>query len=85
MNEELMNDLQLMLGRLDGVHAALAVIAGSLPPDAARAAAAKLRAGSEPVIADALASPIADTRLQEMQRVMAELLMVLETADKAPR
>lgn len=85
MNEELMKDLHLMLGRLNGVHAALTVIAGSLPPAIAQAAASKLREGAERVHADALALPIADLQIQEMHRVMGELTMVLETAGQSPR
>lgn len=85
MNEELMKDLQLMLGRLHGVHAALCVIAGSLPTTTAQAAAAQLRRGTEQVHADALASPVADVQIQEMHRVMRELTMVLETAGQAPQ
>lgn len=80
MNEALMKDLHLMLGRLNGLHAALVVIAGSLPPDAARAAAQKLRQSTEQVHADALALPIADLQVHEMHRVMQEMTGVLEAA-----
>ena len=85
MNEELMRELHLVLGRLNGVHAALVVIAGSLPPSAALAAAAQLREGTERVHADALALPLADVQISEMHRVMRELTMVLETAGQAPQ
>lgn len=85
MNEKLMKDLNVMFGRLNGMHAALSVIAGSLPPDAAKAAASKLRAGTEHVRADVLALPVPDVQMEEMIRVMREMLMVLETADQSPR
>lgn len=83
MNEELTKDLHLMLGRINGMHAALCVIAGSLPLSAAQAAAGQLRTGAERIHADALASPVADVQIQEMHRVMLELTMVLETAGQA--
>lgn len=85
MNEELLKDLNLMLGRLNGLHAAVAVIAGSLPAAAAQAAASKLREGAERAHADALALPVADIQIQEMLRVMRGLTMVLETANQAPQ
>lgn len=85
MNPEVMRDLQLMLGRINAIHAAVVVIAGSLPAATAQAAATKLREGTERVHSDALASPVPDAVIQEMHRVMLELTMVLETANQAPQ
>lgn len=80
MNEELMSNLHLMLGRLNGLHAAVVAIAASLPPAAAQAAATTLREGAERVHADALASLVSDLQVNEMQRVTGELVRVLEAA-----
>lgn len=75
-----MKDLNLMLGRLNAVHAAICVICGSLPQSVAQVAAPKMRESTERVHADALALPIADGQVQEMHRVMAELTTLLESA-----
>lgn len=80
MNEELMNDLHRMLGRLNGIHAAVCVIARRLPADCARSAAADLRRANESIEADALALPVADIQLDEFRRVRDELAWILEHA-----
>jgi len=80
MNEELMKDLHTMLGRLNGIHAAVVLIAQRLPPDCARAAAKDLRASEDPIEAGALASPIPDVQLNEFRRVRNEIAHQLEWA-----
>ncbi len=83
MNENLMNDLNLMLGRLNGLHAAVLTIARTLPAEQAQTAAAAMRDASEKVHSDALASPVSDTQINEMHRVMSEIAVVLQHAAQA--
>ncbi len=77
MNEK---DLQIILGRLNGLHASVLTIARALPPAVASEAAQKLQVASERVNADALASPIAEATVNEMERVMREFVFVLKAA-----
>ncbi len=74
------DEMALMLGRINGVHAACVVIARHLPAAVAAAAAQDMRRASEAVTADALALPIADLTRHEMERVMLEVAMILESA-----
>lgn len=80
MNENLMNDLHLMLGRLNGLHAAVLTIARTLPAAQAATAAAAMQEGAERVHSDALASPVSDVQITEMRRVLMEVTSVLQQA-----
>ena len=82
MNIELMNDLHLMLGRINGLHAVVLNIARTLPPSQATEAAKALRSASEAIQADALATPTSDLQINEMARVMDEAARVLDAAAK---
>lgn len=78
--KDLTAEMRVILGRVNGVEAALYVIAKHLPPSSALLAAAELRASSEAVTADALATPIHDSTIQEMRRVMAQVARFLDSA-----
>lgn len=79
MNEKMINDLHVMMGRLNGLHASLVCVASALPKDVAARAATSLQEGSERVVADLLGLPIPDKNAEEMQRVMLEMAGVLRT------
>lgn len=74
------DDLHVMLGRLDALHAVVLTIARSLPPEVAQQSADALQVASERVQADALASPKSDTQLAAMAEVLTGALHVLRSA-----
>lgn len=73
-------ELLLILGRVNGLHAAITVIARTLPPDVASEAARQLGEASERIHSDALASPVPDATVDEMRRVIEQLRFVLQAA-----
>lgn len=80
MNENLIEDLHLMLGRLNGLHAAILTIARTIPAEQAKVAASAIEGAAERVHADALASPVSDLQITEMRRVLMEIASVLQQA-----
>lgn len=78
-------DLDIALGRINALHAFCLVMAEAMPQETLARAAAAMKTGGEKVHADALASPVPDRLLNEMQRVMAELQQSLESNSRAPR
>ena len=78
---ELLNaNLAITVGRVNALHTAVLVMARSLQPAVASEAHAQLARASEAVTADALATPIPDATLDETQRVLLEIVRVLESA-----
>jgi hypothetical protein len=73
-------EMHLLLGRVNGLHAAIAVIARSLPSGTASVAAEQLALASKRVHSDALAEPVPDSMIEEMRRVMDEMSRVLREA-----
>lgn len=82
MNEETLKELQVVVGRLNAVHAGLCVIARALPAPVAQEAAKQMQAATERVHADALALPIPDAQVHEMHRVLEELTRILTAASQ---
>lgn len=80
MNEQVLTELHRMLGRLNGLHGAVQVIAAAMPQAIAQAIAPNMRSAIEGVHADALATPIPDVQMQEMLRVMTDMAAHLEAA-----
>lgn len=77
MTENQINDLNIMMGRVDALHAFCAVIARSLPPDVASTAHSQISDAIPKINADLLAAPASDHRIEEMLRVLDELQGVL--------
>ena len=75
-----LQDVELMLGRINGVHAGLVCIARFLTPQAAAAAAAEVARSAEAIHADGLDTPLTDPILAEQHRVLHELAFVLRKA-----
>jgi hypothetical protein len=75
--ENIEANLHIVLGRLNAVHAGLLVVAKHIPADKLAAAANEIRTSAEAIHADALATPIPESTLNEMQRVLHELAQVL--------
>ena len=80
----LQRDVEIILGRVNALHAFCMVIAESLPNETLAVAAKAMKTGYSKVEADAVASPIPESTLQEMLRVMAELQMMLHTNSTIP-
>jgi hypothetical protein len=78
--EALNANLAITVGRLNAIHTAVLVIARALPREVASEAHARLAQASEAVTADALATPVPDALLEETQRVLAEVVRVLQHA-----
>ncbi len=70
----------LMLGRINGVHAGLLSIARHLPTSVAAQCATDVRRAAEAIHADALACPVPDSTIAEMNRVLLELAGQLKAA-----
>jgi len=76
-------NMSIALGRLNAVHSLVVVIARQLPPDVAQRCAASARDAAARIDADLVASPLPESMIHEMQRVIAEGLMVLDNAAKS--
>jgi hypothetical protein len=74
---DLQANMDIALGRLNAVHAGLYVIAKHLPRESLGSVVKELEQATEAIHADAIASPLPDRMLDEMQRVLSELQMVL--------
>ena len=83
LTPEQLNDLNVVIGRVNALHTFCAVIARSLPPSIAAVAETNLRNAYQRVEADAVASPLPEAHLQELQRVTSELQRVLHAAAQA--
>jgi hypothetical protein len=83
--EALQLNLQIAVGRLNGLHTVLLVIARSLPSEVAQKAARELRRAAEAVHSDALAMPVPEELIAEQMRVQLELAGVLELAAKSQK
>ena len=77
MTEYEIRDIDIMMGRVDALHAFCAVIARSLPPDVASTAHSQISSAIPKINADLLAAPVSDRRIDEMLRVLSELQAVL--------
>ena len=75
-----LNDLHIVMGRVNALHMFCCVIARSLPPSIAAVAKTNLRDAYQRVEADAIASPLQEAQLQELLRVTSELQRVLHAA-----
>ena len=80
----LQRDIEVILGRVNALHAFCIVMAEALPNETLAVAGKAMKAAFSKVEADALASPISENTLQEMLRVMAELQMILQTNSTIP-
>ena len=80
ISPEQLNDLHVVIGRVNALHMFCAVIARSLPASIAAVAEANLQDAYLRVEADAVASPLPDAHLQELLRVASELQRVLRAA-----
>ena len=83
LTPEQLNDLHVVIGRVNALHTFCTVIARSLPPSTAAAAESNLQDAYARVEADALASPLPEPHMQELLRVTSELQRVLHTAAQA--
>lgn len=70
----------IALGRLNAVHTGLLVVAKYIPASSLSAAAREISHAAEAIHADALATPLPDAMVNEMQRVLLELANVLGVA-----
>lgn len=77
-------DVEIILGRVNALHAFCMAIAESLPNETLAVAAQAMLVGYAKIEADALACPIPERTLQEMLRVMAELQTMLQTNSQVP-
>jgi hypothetical protein len=77
VTENQINDINIMMGRVDALHAFCAVIARSLPPPIASTAYNQISTAIPKINADLLAAPVSDHRIDEMLRVLGELQGVL--------
>jgi len=75
--ERLQAELDIALGRINAVHAGLYIVAKHLPRESLGAALNELMQATESIRADAIASPLPDRMVDEMQRVLMELQMIL--------
>lgn len=75
-------NMNIALGRLNAVHALVAVIARDLPSDVAARCAAHAREAAARIDADLNASPLPESMIHEMQRVLSEGIGLLESAAK---
>lgn len=73
-------NIPIILGRLDGIHIILLTLARNLPPDIADRCLRQLRDSSLKIDADLNASPVPDTMILEMQRVIDAGAGVLQHA-----
>jgi hypothetical protein len=78
--EKLEANLNIALGRINGLHALLYVIARSLPIDIAKVCAENAELAKEKVIADSVALPIPDSMMNEQIRVLEEGVKILRIA-----
>ncbi|MBC3906231.1 hypothetical protein [Undibacterium umbellatum] len=78
--DQIRNDLQFTIGRVNGIHMLLLTIARALPHDVAAACVNELTLSVERAEADLLALPIADIAIQENIRVVREGIFVLSKA-----
>lgn len=76
-------ELHVIIGRVNALHAAVTTIAAYLPKDVAATTAVGMREAAERVHADMLSLPINDLHINECSRVLNELAMVLESNAKA--
>lgn len=75
-------NMSIALGRLNAVHSLVVVIAWQLPPDVAQRCAASARNTAAQIDADLVASPLPESMINEMQRVIADGVMLLDLAAK---
>lgn len=75
--ETLVAELEIMLGRINGLHEVLWHLAGALPPELAARAIELIEQGHPKVQADLLAAPVAERTISEHQRIVAEALQIL--------
>ena len=80
----LQRDIEVILGRVNALHAFCMVMAETLPNETLAVAGKAMKTAYSKVEADALASPISENTLQEMLRVMAELQMMLQINGTVP-
>ena len=80
--EALEKNLNITLGRVNGLHSLLYTIARELPPEVAAKCAESAEAAKEKIIADRVAAPVPDDMINEMNRVVAEGIFVLKAAAK---
>jgi len=78
--EALEKNLNIMLGRVNGLHSLLYTIARELPPEIAVKCVEAAEAAEEKLIADSVAAPVPDDMIDEMNRVVAEGIFVLKAA-----
>ena len=84
LNQEQLNDLHIIVGRVNALHTFCAVLARSLPPSIAAVAETNLQNAYQRVEADAVALPLPEEHLQELLRVISELQGVLHAATQGP-
>ena len=80
----LRRDVEIILGRVNALHAFCMTLAGTLSSETLAATAQAMRESIPKVEADALASPIAEATLQEMLRVMTELQAIAHANSRLP-
>lgn len=85
MNEETLKAFQVLIGRVDALHAGLCVIARTLPAPIAQEAAQQIRLGAELAQADGLGHTASDIQLDETNRVLMQLASLLESVAQNPR
>ncbi|MGK5049827.1 hypothetical protein ACQ4WP_28665 [Janthinobacterium sp. GB4P2] len=76
-------NMSIALGRLNAVHSLVVVVARQLPTDVAVRCASAAREAASRIEADLVASPLPESMILEMQRVINEGIMVLDAAAKA--
>lgn len=72
-------NMEIALGRINAVHAGLLVVSKYIPKESLISAADEINQAAEAIHADALATPIPEALVDEMQRVLLQLAALLRT------
>lgn len=72
-------NMEIALGRINAVHAALLIVSKYIPKESLISAADEINQAAEAIHADAIATPIPDALVDEMQRVLLQLAALLRT------
>lgn len=75
--DQLAANMDIALGRINAVHAGLLVLSRYVPKESLIAAADEITHAAEAIHADALATPIPESLVDEMQRVLLQLSEVM--------
>ena len=78
-------NMNIVIGRVNAVHTGLLVAAKHMPKESLLAAANEINQAAEAIHADALATPLPEALLDEMQRVLLELAEVLRAKHSQTR